>query len=118
MNDESKNLSEEIQKLNPDVIIISGCTNPTYSSDCFNEVLLTSQKVQFGKITESSLWNGTTKEWIIKTIEQIQPDYELVKVKDVYVVGTSDNDDDYLNGDEVVIDYGGSIELIFLDKLK
>jgi hypothetical protein len=119
MNNESKNLAEEIQKLNPCIIIIFGCTNPTYSSDCFYEVLLPIEKIQFGRIIETSLWNGTITEWIEKTITKIHPDYELVKVKNVYVVGEYDHDDDdYLNSDEVVIDYGGSIELIFLDKLK
>jgi len=119
MNYESNNLAEEIEKLNPYAIIISGCVDPTYSTECFFEVFIPSIKLQFGSfVTKTSLWDGSIKVWIKKTIEAINPNYELIKVKDVYVVGEDIDPEDYIEEERVVIDYGGSIELIFLDKLK
>jgi hypothetical protein len=119
MNKESKKLAEVIQNLDPDIIIISGSTNPTYFDDSFYEVLFPKNKVQLGIVTESSIWDGNIKDWIIKIIEKISEDYEVVKYKDVYVVGEYEVDEyvDDRNGN-VIIDYGGNIELIFLDKLK
>jgi|WetSurSiteA1Bulk_404760.scaffolds.fasta_scaffold02200_7 hypothetical protein len=119
MNKDSENVAKEIEQLNPYGIVISGCVDPTYSTECFFEVLIPSIKLQFGRfVTKTSLWDRSIRDWIKKSIEAINPDYELIKVKNVYIVGESPDPRDYTDGDEVVIDYGGEIELIFLDRLK
>ena len=126
MNEQSKKLAKEIADQHPNIIIITGSTDPTYSSDTFFEALIMSQdefRINSRKLNINL--NGfviktsdSIEDWIMSIVNRIHPDYEISKhtQDDViaYVVGEYYHDEPpefYEDSKTFSIDFGGVILL-------
>jgi len=116
MNDEPtvKEILQEIENLNPSIITISGNTDRTYSSCEFYEVLMINQdnKYEHGIKTKFSKTESTISKWIMKIIKDRDPEYNIIKFYDVYVVGTyTYKDPPYYDNCGISVDFGGIIKV-------
>jgi hypothetical protein len=124
MDQRSKLIAKEIEQKNPDIVMINGSVNPTFSSDTFIFIL-----IRFGngyyEIAGDGRYMGDIKkvdlpvsEWVINSISELHPDYGLGKFRDMYIVCDEDYIEESLEECErlgsVSLDYGGMITLVNL----
>jgi len=126
MNQISKELATEIADSRPSVIVITGSRDPTYGSETFFEAMfihaLSYQKTTIDLYANIQRTRQKTDEWILATVEEIHPDYEITKHTQgdvtAYVVGEGYEDDPpefYEQDKRFSIDFGGVIILHYIN---
>lgn len=123
MNQRSRLIAKEIEQKDPEIIIICGSRNPTYSSDTFIFILIKSRDKYLEFIGEGSYigYNGKIEvllsEWILEKIRTSDSDYILEKIEDRYIMTYEECLEDFRNGEyaspkEFCDECPGEIEVI------